>query len=144
MPRFLRSRRFWLAFCAGLAVAGSLSAWQLGLLSAWIPTPPRVPVTRGEELFTVILVLLLAMNAGLYAWRKAEDSCPIGARRATGLAGTLGLATLFCPACTVIPLAVLGTTFSLTFLTAFLPLLRVIALVLAGGALILLWPRDRP
>lgn len=143
MPRFLRSPRFWLAFAAVFAVTGVLYAWQANLLSPWFPAPPRAPVTRGEELFSALLVLLFSLNAGLYVWRRAEGSCPIGTRRATGLAGVLGMTALLCPACTVIPLTLLGTTLTLGFLSPFIPLLRIIALILAGGSLVLLWPRKR-
>lgn len=140
---FLRSRRFWTAFCAAFAATAAVAAWELGLFARWLPTPLRPAPDRAEWLFAVALTVLLSLNVGLYAERRATDSCPIGTKRATGLAGLIGGATLLCPACTVLPLTILGTTATLGVLAPFLPLLRIVSVILLVGSLWLLWPKTR-
>jgi hypothetical protein len=138
---FLGSRRFWIAFVVTFVVTLCVSAWETGLLAQWIPTPLRPPPDTGEWTFAGVIIVLMSLNVGLYAYRRAADSCPVGTKRATGLAGMLGAATLLCPACTVLPLTILGTTATLGILSPFLPLLRIVSLVLLAGSLWLLWPK---
>ena len=116
-------------------------AWEIGYFKAWLPTPVRAPATMAEWEFVTTMTLLIALNAGLYAYGRARGSCPIGVKRATGIAGVMGIATLLCPACTVIPLVILGSTISLTFLAPFLPLLRLITMILLVATCVLLWPK---
>ena len=139
--RFLRSLSFWLPFTITLCAAGTLFLWELNLLPL-LPAPVRPPATEWELVFTGLLVLLIAFNAGLVAWRSQMGTCPVGVKRATGLGGTIGFVALFCPVCLVLPASVLGLGALLAMLTPFLPLLRIIALVILGGALFLLWPKD--
>lgn len=140
-PAFLRDRRFWAAFILTLSACAIVYGWMGNLLSPYLPGPARPPVTADETLFAVAISLLLAMNAGLYAWQRTHGSCPVGTRRATGMSGLLGAAVLLCPACTVLPLAFIGGSVTLAVLMPFLPLLRLVAAILAVCCLALLWPR---
>lgn len=70
-------------------------------------------------------------------------SCPMGIKSATGIAGVLGAVTLICPVCIVLPASLLGLGFVLTFLAPFLPLLRIIAIVLLAVCIWMLWPKGR-
>lgn len=138
---FLRDRRFWAGFIPTLLACALVYGWMGNLFAPAVPGPARPPVTTDEILFAVAISLTLALNAGLYLWHRAHGSCPVGTRRATGVTGILGAAVLLCPACTVIPLAFIGGSVTLAVLTPFLPLLRLVAAVLAVSCLVLLWPR---
>jgi hypothetical protein len=104
-------------------------------------SPPRPAPGRDEYAFAILLLILLSLESGLFFWHREHRSCPVGARRAGGIAGIIGAATLLCPACTVLPLTLLGASVSLGVLGPFLPLLRIISLLIAVAALIMLWPR---
>ncbi len=130
-----------MAFLAAGLLTSLIFAWEIGAFRAWLATPVRPAASMAEWEFVATMTLLIALNAGLYAYGKAQGSCPIGVKRATGIAGLMGLATLLCPACTVIPLVILGSTISLTFLAPFLPLLRLITMILLVATCVLLWPR---
>ena len=136
----LRNKHFWLPFLLTTLALGTLFVWELGLLPS---APPRPHATWSEILFAIVLDVLIALNAGLLSVRKKNESCPVGAKRATGIAGVLGATALICSACTLLPLTLFGASISLAFLTPFLPLLRIIALLLAVVGVFLLWPRVR-
>ena len=126
----LHSSRFWFWFSSTALLTGGFFAWELGVLP--LPSLPRPAPTHNEIFFTILLVFLLALNAGLLAWKQESGTCPIGTKKATGIAGTLGVITLLCPVCLLIPFTLFGATLSLAILSPFLPLLRMIALVLLG------------
>lgn len=123
----------------GLAL-GIFFAWELGELP-WIPAPPRQPATAAEYGFTALLIALLAFNAGLVAWRRKHGSCPVGTRRASGLAGGLGALALLCPVCLFLPFSLFGLSLSLAFLAPFIPLLRIVVLLILLVNTAVLWPR---
>lgn len=137
----LRSATFWLSVTLSFLLCGGIFAWEAGLLSPTLPGPLRPPVTTLEIFMSSTIVVLFALTTGLYVWRKREGSCPRGTGRATGLAGILGGMALICPACTVIPFSILGASFTLGFLIPFLPLVRLIAILLLMIALWMVWPR---
>jgi len=139
---FLRSGAFWsLAIVAGL-LCSLLFAWELGAFPS-LPTLPRLPVSTIETWFTVALITLLAFNAGLFNWRRKHGTCPVGAKRATGIGGTVGAMALLCPACLLLPISLFGIGISLAFLTPFIPLLQTIALILLIASAVLLIPKKR-
>lgn len=107
-----------------------------------LPVLPRAPVSGGERWFTLGLIFLLSLNAGLVHWRKNCGTCPVGVRRATGIGGAVGAMALLCPACLLLPVSLLGVSVSLAFLAPFLPLLRIIAVLLLLIVTAMLWPRS--
>jgi Co/Zn/Cd efflux system component len=100
-----------------------------------------MPPETSEYMFAAVLLLLLSVSAGLYMWHREHKSCPIGTGKASGIAGIVGAIALICPACTVIPITLLGASVSLSVLGPFMPLLRIVALLIATVTLVLLWPR---
>ncbi len=128
--RAFRSPLFWIPFFVTLLIASVFFAWELDLLGTIVPSLPRPAATAVDIYFTIVLGLLLSLNAGLAVWQSRMGSCPRGVKRATGVAGIVGAITLVCPVCIALPATFLGLGFVLTFLAPFLPLLRVIALVL--------------
>ncbi len=98
--------------------------------------------TQLEILFTGAMILLLALDSGLIFFRIKTGSCPLGARRASTIAGGLGVVTLLCPVCLLIPVSLFGISVSLTFLAPFLPLLRVVVLFLLAVSTLMLWPKQ--
>ncbi len=141
MLRFLRSPSFWFPFLIALAVLSLFFLWELGILHTVAPSLPRIRTTVLDLTFTGILWILLSFTIGLAAWRNRETSCPIGVRRATGVAGVLGAVSLLCPICIALPVSLLGVSLTLSFLSPFVPLLRVIAIVVLVTAVSLLWPK---
>jgi hypothetical protein len=139
--RVVTSAVFWRWFIITSLVMSIVLAWEMNLLSPTLPGPIRPPITTEEGFFTLLIVLLTGFDAGLYVWRRRHSSCPTGVRRATGLGATFGALALLCPACTLIPIALLGTSITLGFLTPFLPLLRLIAVILLAAVAMMLWPR---
>lgn len=139
----LRSSAFWLPFSLSLALFGLFFAWELGHLPNIIPAPARATPNALEKAFAIITVLLLSLDTGLYRWQKKYGSCSVGASRAGKIGGVLGAAALLCPACTIIPFSLLGFGFSLAFLSPFLPLLRIIALMLLCVTALVLWPKNQ-
>ena len=139
--RFVQDRSFWSWFMATAALTGLLFAWELGAFKTLMPSLPRMEPTATEIWFTFALIALLSMNIGLAQWRRKNGSCPIGVRRATTIGGAVSAVTLLCPVCLLVPISLLGLSFSLAFLAPFLPLLRLITLVLLSVTLIMLWPR---
>lgn len=141
MSRFLRSPSFWIPFAAALAVLSLFFLWELGILHLALPMLPRIATTPLDLTFTGILWILLSFTIGLAVWRNRETSCPVGVKRATGVAGTLGIVSLLCPVCIALPVSLLGFSLTLSFLAPFVPLLRVIAIVVLLTAVSLLWPK---
>ncbi len=141
-----RSWLFWIPFVLSLVLTGSFFAWQLDLLQTIIPSLPvlpRQPATSIDIFFTIVLGLLLSLTTGLIVWNTREGSCPVGTKRATSLAGVLGAVTLFCPVCLVLPASFLGIGVIMAFLTPFMPLLRLIAIVVLGAAVWMMRPRGQ-
>ena len=138
---FLTNKQFWAYFIPTGVVLALLFAWELGAVP--LPSPPRPEPTDSEILFSISLIILLAFSAGLFGWQKKYGTCQIGAKRANGIAGVIGMITLLCPACILIPLSLFGVSVSLLFLAPFLPLLRLIALLIALTSIKLLWPKKR-
>jgi len=141
MSRFLRSASFWLPFLISLAVLSLFFLWELGRLQLFIPSLPHLPTTPVNLAFTAALWFLLSFTTGLAVWRNRETSCPVGVKRATGIAGALGALSLLCPVCIALPASLIGLGTTLAFLGPFVPLLRVIAIVVLLTAVMLLWPK---
>ncbi len=141
MSRFLRSPSFWFPFVIALAVLSFFFLWELGMLHLALPMLPRIRTTALDLTFTGILWILLSFTIGLAVWRNRETSCPIGVKRATGVAGVLGAVSLLCPICIALPVSLLGVSLTLSFLSPFVPLLRVIAIVVLITAISLLLPK---
>lgn len=137
-----RSSTFWISFFITDVILGLFFAWELKMITLpFLSAPARPAPTSGEITFAVILGLLIALNAGLFQWRKKYGTCPLGAKRATGIAGVVGATALLCPACVLIPFTLFGLSVSLTFLSPFIPLLRIIALILLVVSTVMLWPK---
>lgn len=136
----LRAWEIGLLWIAALSV---LFSWELNLFSPLLPGPPRPPTTNAEVAFTMLLIALLGLNMGLFSYRKRAGTCPIGTRRANSVAGSLGLFALLCPVCLALPLSAIGISVSLTVFAPFIPLLRVLALLLLLVSTSVLWPRKR-
>jgi len=141
MLRFLRSPSFWIPFVIALAVLSLFFLWELGMLHFALPMLPRIPTTPLDLTFTGILWIMLSFTTGLAVWRNRETSCPVGVKRATGIAGALGALSLLCPICIALPVTLLGFSLTLSFLAPFVPLLRIIAIVVLATAISLLWPK---
>lgn len=116
-------------------------AWELGYFGDLLPRLPRPEPDMFELVFTVVLIALLSFDSGLVWHRLKNGTCPVGAKRASTIAGGLGVITLLCPACLLIPISLFGITLSLSFLAPFLPLLRAIVMLLLVVSTILLWPK---
>ena len=143
MNTFVRSTRFWTSFGVAAVLFGIFFAWELGAFGTLIPVIPRPAPTNGELFFTITLIVLIALNTGLYQWQKVNGSCPFGTRSATGVAGVLGAFALLCPVCLAIPVTFLGASIAISAFAPYIPLLRVIAIVLLLVTAILLWPRAK-
>lgn len=139
--QILRSGLFWRWTLGALLVFGSFFAWELGYLP-FLPTLPRIAPTQIEHVFSGTLALLLAVNVSLLRWRSHYGSCPIGTKRATSIGGLVGVVTLLCPVCLLLPISIFGLSLSLAILAPYLPLLRIIALILVGVSTWMLWPKD--
>lgn len=136
----LQSPAFWAPFLVSFLVTGTLFAWELGFLHGYIRSLPRIPATQIDILFTVILGLLLSLSIGLMGWNMKNGSCPAGVKNASGVAGVLGAVTLLCPVCLVLPGSLLGVGFLFSVLTPFLPILRMIAILLLAVSIWMLRP----
>jgi hypothetical protein len=137
---FLIKKTFLAPFVISLILTGGFFAWELGAFPS-LPHLLRPDPTDVELIFTTLIVFLIALNMGLLSVRKRMGTCPSGAKRATGIAGILGAAALLCPVCIAVPLSLLGVSISLAFLSPFVPLLRIIALLLLIVSTKMLWPR---
>jgi hypothetical protein len=140
---FLRDRTFWLVFVCTLVLTGLFFAWELGMFYPYLPTLPRPRATDTETGFTALLIFLFSLNIALFAYQRKRGTCPVGARNASAIAGTIGVVALLCPVCLLLPITALGASFSLLFLMPYVPLLRVIALVLLIASTMMLWPKKR-
>lgn len=140
MKSFLRNQYFWIGFTVSAVLLSAFFAWELGMIT-FLPALPRPEPTEFEKLYTLVLILLLSLDSGLAMFRIKQGTCPIGARRASTIAGGLGVVTLLCPACLLIPISLFGISLSLTFLTPFLPLLRIIVMLLLVVSTTMLWPK---
>lgn len=140
--RFVGSRAFWTWFLPTLAVTGAFFAWELKLVMLPVANFTRLPATPFELAYTALLTLLLALAMGLFGWRRAHGSCPVGVKRTVGAAGVLGGLALLCPVCLALPVAFLGTAAFFATVAAFLPLIRLLAILFAAVAVYLLWPEQ--
>jgi hypothetical protein len=138
--RFLRSGMFWKWFGSTFLVLGFFFGWELGLFISVLPSPTTIPSTT-NRLFISTLIVLLSLNIGLLRWQSTYGTCPIGTKRATTAAGALGAFVLLCPVCLLLPLSLAGLSIAIGMIAAFLPLLRIIALILAIASTVFLWPR---
>lgn len=143
MNRILRSPHFSIPFGVSIGVLGLLFSWELGLLETILPSLARPPATTADIFFMIVLGLLLSFTTGLAVWNARNGNCPLGVKSATGVAGVLGAITLICPICIVLPASLLGLGFVFAFLTPFLPLLRIIAMILLCVSVGMLWPKQR-
>ncbi len=139
--RFLRSGLFWTCFLVTFAVATLFFGWELRLVPLPFPMLPRAPATSLDYAFAGGLICLLSLASGLFAWQQRYGSCPVGVKRTFGIAGMLGGLALLCPVCLALPGLLLGIGTIIAVLGPFLPLLRLLALVFAGVAVFLLWPK---
>jgi hypothetical protein len=136
MPRFLRSSLFWIPFVVASIFIGLFFAWELDFLKSLLPSLPRPAPTREEIAFSSVLGFLLAFVTGLVTWNWKYGTCPIGIKRATGFAGALGT-------CVIFPASLLGAGALLTIIAPYLPVLRLIAIVILGIAVWMLWPTKK-
>jgi hypothetical protein len=141
MFRVLRSSSFWIPFLISLVITGTFFAWELGFFLHIVPSFPRPGALPWELTFTGLLGFLMSLNAGLAVWQSRYGHCPIGVKRASGVAVLLGAFTLICPVCVLLPASLIGIGFFFAFLGPFLPLLRVISVVLLITATWMLWPK---
>jgi hypothetical protein len=128
-------------FLPTLAISGLCIAWQLGIFSSIIYSLPRPTPTFSEYLFATILVVLLSTNVGLLFWQKQYGSCPVGTKRASGIASALGAFALICPACVLLPFSLFGLSVVLSSLSVYIPMLQIISIILLVVSTILLWPK---
>lgn len=139
---FTRSSRFWVVFLTSALFLSLFFAWELNIIHAsFLPVLPRSEPSNFEKFFTGLLILFLAFDSGLLAWRMKYGHCPVGAKRATFFSGALGFVALLCPVCLILPFGLFGLTLSITFLLPYLPLLRSIVVVLLVVTTAILLPR---
>ncbi|MDA1208717.1 MAG: hypothetical protein O2904_01650 [bacterium] len=138
---FLSQKSFWTPAILSAILLGGFFAWELGFIES-IPGPARPTPTTRDLWYTAIILALLSLNAGLLMWRSKNGTCPLGAKRVTGICGALGAVTLLCPMCLLLPLSLFGLSISLAFLAPFLPLLQIITLILLVVSTKILWPRS--
>ena len=138
---FLQSKNFWRPFSISAVLLSTFFAWELGYMGDLLPRLSRPSPTQFELIYTCVLILILSLDAGLVFFRLKLGTCPVGAKRASTIAGSLGVVTLLCPACLLIPISLFGISLSLTFLAPFLPLLRVIVMFLLVVSTLMVWPK---
>lgn len=134
-------KHFLKAFFVTAVLLTAFFAWELGYFGNLLPRLPRPEPTPFELVFTTILIALLSLDSGLVWFRLKQGTCPVGAKRASAIAGGLGVITLLCPACLLIPISLFGLSLSLTFLTPYLPLLRAVVMLLLVVSTVMLWPK---
>lgn len=134
----LRSLRFWLPATATAVLAGLFFAWELDLLEPYVMGPPRPAVTQTEIILTFLILFFMSVNVGMFTYLKRYGSCPVGTRRTTSFAAVLGAGALLCPVCVFGSFTFIGFTFAVSFLTPFIPLLQVIAVIVLGTTFMLL------
>ena len=139
----LKEKTFWIYFLITAFVLSVFFAWELGYLSPLFPSISTMEPSGTDIAFAAILIFLLALNAGLFGYKKKKGSCPAGIKRATGLASLIGATALLCPVCILVPVSLFGISVSLVFLSPFIPLLRIIAFILLLGSTYMLWPKEK-
>lgn len=143
MRRAIKTKEFLIPAVCTLIASSIFFGWQLGLLTRFIWSLPRPLATTTEITFTVALALLLSVNIGLFYWHQTHGGCPIGAKRASGIAGALGAFALICPACIAVPAALFGAGVVLASLSPFIPLLQILSLFLLVVSTVMLWPKNQ-
>jgi len=128
--KFLQSNTFWKSAIIATVVAAVLFLWLLGAFSGVIWSPPRPAPDTLEWVFTIALIALIGLNVGLMSYQNKHGSCPIGAKRASKIGGTVGAIALVCPACIAVPLSIAGLGTALSLFATFLPILQIISIVL--------------
>lgn len=123
-----------------LVITDIFFLWELGYIT-FLPYIPRPGAYVWEILFTGTLGFLLSLNTGLIFWQTKYGQCPIGVKRASGAAGIIGAFTLICPACVLLPASLISVGFFFTAISPYLPLLRVMAVVLLFVSSVMLWPK---
>lgn len=136
-----RSKAFWLPAGITAVISSIFFAWELGKFKEFIPSLPRPDVSTWESVFVVLLTVLLSLNVGLFQWQKSNGTCPIGAKRASGIAGSLGALALVCPVCVLLPFTIFGVSVSLAILGPFIPLLQILSMFLLLVSAIMMRPR---
>ena len=139
--RFFGSPIFWAWCVPTLAIAGIFFAWELHLIHLPLPGIPRMEATFLELAYTGLLSILLSLAAGLFGWQRRYGACPAGIKRTFGFAGALGGIALLCPVCLALPATLIGLGTIIAVVGEFLPLIRVLAVIAAGFAVYLLWPK---
>lgn len=138
---FITHKNFWRPFVFSAIILSAFFAWELGYMGDLLPRLARPEPTTLEIWYTVIMIALLSFDSGLIFFRIKKGTCPVGAKRASTIAGSLGVITLLCPVCLLIPVSLFGISLSISFLTPYLPLLRVIVLFLLIVSTLMLWPK---
>jgi hypothetical protein len=128
--KFLQLNTFWKPAVIATAIAAILFLWLLGTFNGVIWSPPRPAPDMLEWLFTIALIILIGLNVGLMSYQRKHGSCPIGAKRASRIGGTIGALALVCPACIAVPLSIAGLGTALSLFATFLPMLQVVSIVL--------------
>jgi hypothetical protein len=139
---FLNDKHFWRPAVITVIALSAFFAWELGFLGDLLPRLPRPEATVFEIYYTLVLIALLTLDSGLVFFRLKKGTCPVGAKRASTLAGGLGVVTLLCPACLLLPISIFGLGLSLSLLAPYLPLLRAIVLLLLIVSTLMLWPKN--
>lgn len=139
--RVLGSQMFWTWFLAMFTIAILFFGWELRIIPLPFPMLPRVPPTTIDVTFTIVLIILLSVAAGLFGWQRRFGACPVGIKRTVGAAGTLGGLALLCPVCLALPGLLLSIGTFVAILGQFLPLIRFLAILFAIVAIWMLWPR---
>lgn len=143
MRRAIKTKAFLIPALCTLLASSLFFGWQLGLLARFIWSLPRPPASPTEITFTLMLIVLLSVNMGLFYWHQTHGGCPIGAKRASGIAGALGAFALICPACIAVPAALLGAGVVLASLSPFIPLIQILSIFLLIVSTVMLWPKHR-
>lgn len=141
MMKVLRHRVFWTWFIATMILSGLIFAWELGAFKGLLPSPTRPDATQNEIFYAIAIIALLSFTSGLMGYRLKEGTCPVGARNASAIAGSLSLITLLCPVCLLLPFSLFGIGLSLAFLTPYLPLIRIIVVMILAMCIGVLWPK---
>jgi hypothetical protein len=128
---FLRAARFWIATSIAFVIIGLLFAWELNILQIiGLSGPLRYETSTRDLLASSTITVLFSFSIGLIAWRQRYGSCPTSAKGATGAAGFLGALALICPACIALPVGIASFSVSLAFLSPFVPLFQLIAIII--------------
>ncbi|MBM3231427.1 hypothetical protein FJZ28_03820 [Candidatus Peregrinibacteria bacterium] len=139
--RFLGDTTFRVWSLSVAALCSVFFAWELGAFRTIVWSLSRPPPTSWDILYTVLIIVLLSLAAGLVGYRRKKGTCPVGARNASSIAGALGVITLLCPVCLLLPATLFGIGFSLALLAPYLPLLRLITIMLLSVSMVMLWPK---